>query len=66
MSTAPVDGYRPIPLKPDRTVEELIREKGAKPIESIEDFLEPGVFSSDEGVDEFNAAVREWRNASLA
>lgn len=52
--------------RPARSVQELIAEKRARPIESAEDFLEPDVFSSDEEVDEFNEAVREWRSASLA
>lgn len=66
MSTASWDDYEPFRQAPMKTVEELIAEKGAKPLASVEDFMEPGVFESDEEVDEFVAAVRTWRNASLA
>jgi len=52
--------------RPARSVQELIAEKHAQPIESVEDFTESDVFSSDEEVDEFNEAVRGWRSASLA
>jgi hypothetical protein len=65
MTTAPVD-FEAFPPKPERSIEELIREKRAEPLRSVEDFMEPGVFESDEEVDEFIVAVREWRNASLA
>lgn len=52
--------------RPARSIQELIAEKHAHPIESAEDFSDLDVFSSDEEVDEFNEAVRKWRSASLA
>ena len=52
--------------KPRRTVAELIAEKHAKPVEITDKWQIDGVFDSDEEVDEFNATVREWRDASLA
>lgn len=54
------------PRKPRRTVAELIAEKHAKPVEDTDEWRIGGVFDSDDEVDEFNAAVREWRDASLA
>ena len=66
MSTASAQQHGPFPRRPRPSIEELIRAKGARPIESADELYVPGVFSSDEEVDEFNEAVREWRNASVA
>ena len=65
MTTETVSPW-PAHRKPRRTVAELIAEKRAKPVEAADEWQIEGVFDSDEEVDEFNAAVREWRNASLA
>ena len=47
------------------TLEELVRAKRAYPVRSVEELMEPDVFTSDDEVDEFVAAVREWRQADL-
>jgi hypothetical protein len=46
-------------------LEDLVRAKRAHPVESVNDLMEPGVFGSDDEVDDFVAAVREWRQADL-
>lgn len=49
------------------TLEELVRAKRLGPVRSVEELTAPatGVFESDDEVDEFVAAVREWRQADL-
>jgi hypothetical protein len=47
------------------TLEEIIRVKQPGPY-TLADFADLNPFESDEEIDEFIAAVREWRNASLA
>lgn len=44
------------------TLRELARQQGVRPIRSAED-LAADVFESDEELDEFLAAVAEWRRA---
>ncbi len=44
------------------TLRELARQQGVRPIRSAED-LAAEVFESDEELDEFLAAVAEWRRA---
>ena len=44
------------------TLRELARRQGIRPIRSAED-LAADVFESDEELDEFLAAVAEWRRA---
>lgn len=56
----------PFPRKPKTDLEALIRAKHAQPLTSVDELMEPGVFDSDEEVDEFITAVRQWRNASIA
>jgi hypothetical protein len=55
--------------RPDRTkkvtLEELVRAKRAEPVQSVEELMEPDVFTTDDEVDEFVSAVREWRQADL-
>lgn len=46
-------------------LEKLIRAKRPEPVRSVEELLAPGVFADDDEVDEFVAAVREWRQADL-
>jgi hypothetical protein len=45
-------------------LEDLVRAKHAHPVESA-DLMAPDIFGSDDEVDEFIAAVREWRQADL-
>jgi len=49
------------------SLEELIRSKRSRPVASVEELMAQGegVFDSDDEVDEFVAAVREWRQADL-
>ncbi len=49
------------------TLEDILREAGRDDSFTVADLAwsNPG-FESDEEIDEFIAAVREWRNASLA
>jgi hypothetical protein len=65
MTAEPIN-VDPFPRKPKTDLEALIRAKHAQPLKSLEEFREPGVFDSDEEVDEFIATVREWRDASIA
>lgn len=46
-------------------LEEVVRAKRARPVTSVEELMAPGLFASDDEVDEFVAAVREWRQADL-
>jgi len=55
-----------VPHKRQRDIDALLESKGARPIESTDELLIEGVFPSDNEVDEFNRAVREWREASMA
>jgi hypothetical protein len=65
MSVEPVN-TESFPRKSKTDLEALLRAKGAKPLKSVDEFMVPGVFASDEEVDEFITAVREWRDASIA
>lgn len=47
------------------SLRELARRQGVKPVESADD-LAADVFDSDEELDEFLAAVAEWRRAEFA
>lgn len=40
--------------------------RGVSPIESVDDLAVPGVFESDDELDEFLAWMRAERNANLA
>lgn len=54
---------------PDRgsvSVEELARRQGVRPVESVDDMAWPGLFESDEELDEFLAHVYASRRADLA
>jgi hypothetical protein len=47
-------------------LDELARRKGVRPVESVEDMAEDGVFESDEELEEFLAHVYASRHADLA
>jgi hypothetical protein len=47
-------------------VEELLRRQGIRPIESVDELACPGLFESDEEVDEFIAMVYADRRNGLA
>ena len=42
---------------------ELIRRRGVRPVESVQDLAQDGLFESDEELDEFLAALYAWRHA---
>jgi hypothetical protein len=48
------------------SIEELARRKGVRPVESVEDMAQDGVFESDEELEEFLAHVYAARHADLA
>ena len=59
--------YRAQP--PDRgsvSVEEMARRQGVRPVESVEEMARPGIFESDEELEEFLAHVYAARRADLA
>jgi len=47
-------------------VEELVRQQGVRPVESVDDMARPGLFDSDEEWDEFLADLYASRRSSLA
>jgi hypothetical protein len=55
----------PVPSDVQRELEEIIRAKQPRPIETVEDFIVPGLFDSDEEVDEFIAFTHAERRANL-
>jgi hypothetical protein len=61
----PVSPHRP-DLVPGESVEEQIRRRGIKPIESVEDMACYDIFETDEELDEFLAYVYAERRANLA
>jgi hypothetical protein len=70
MTTDPTDAERtgrPPERAPEPTLEEILRAKHPEGTFTVADMLKtsPG-FESDEEIDEFILAVREWRNESLA
>lgn len=48
------------------SVEELARRKGIRPVDSVEDMAQDGVFDSDEELGEFLDHVYAARHADLA
>jgi hypothetical protein len=44
----------------------LARRKGLQPIESVDELARPGLFESDEDLDEFLADVYASRRAGMA
>jgi hypothetical protein len=47
-------------------VEELLRRQGVRPIKSVDELVCPGVFESDEELDEFLADLYASRHTDLA
>jgi hypothetical protein len=47
-------------------VEELARRQGVRPLASADDLIQPGVFDSEEELDEFLADLYASRGASTA
>lgn len=48
------------------TLRELARRQGVRPVRSADDLAADGAFESDEELDEFLAALAEWRRAGTA
>jgi hypothetical protein len=48
------------------SIDEQVKRKGIRPVESIEDMAQDGVFESDEEVEQFLAHVYAARHADLA
>lgn len=67
MTTNRADAGRAAGRGPEPFLEEILRAKHPDSSFTVADMLKssPG-FESDEEIDEFIAAVREWRNESLA
>ncbi|MFY1637227.1 hypothetical protein ACN27F_28810 [Solwaraspora sp. WMMB335] len=53
--------------QPDQhvTVEELARQQGVRPLRSADDLMQPGMFESDEELDEFLVDLYAFRRAGL-
>jgi hypothetical protein len=47
-------------------VEELARQQGVRPLASADDLVEPGMFESDEELNEFLADLYASRRAGMA
>jgi len=56
---------RPMP-RGSIPLDELARRKGVRPVESVDDMAQDGVFESDEELEEFLAHVYTARRADLA
>jgi hypothetical protein len=59
-------GYTAHPADTPESVEELLRRKGVRPIQSADDLACDGVFDTDEELDAFLAHVAALRHADLA
>ena len=46
--------------------DQIFRRKGIRPVESVQDMVQDGVFESDEELDQFLAHVYTARQADLA
>ena len=67
MTTNHADAGSPPGRRPDPSLEEILRAKHPEGTFTVADMVteSPG-FESDDEIDEFVAAIREWRNESLA
>jgi hypothetical protein len=67
MTTNRADAGPSAERNPEPSLEEILRAKHPEDAFTVADMLQasPG-FESDDEIDEFIAAVREWRNESLA
>lgn len=66
MTTSSADGTGQHAPRRRRSVEELAREKGVRPIRSMDDMARPELFETDEELDAFIAHVYASRRANLA
>lgn len=59
--------WTPAPSAADEaSVEELARQQGVRPVESVDDMMRPGLFASDEEWEEFLADLYASRRSGLA
>ena len=65
MTTSGADAGQSPDARPE-SIEEQVRRKGIRPVESIEDMAQDGVFETDEELEEFLAHVYAVRRADLA
>ena len=65
MTTSSADYGEQPPRGGSVSVEELARRKGVRPVESVEDMAQDGVFESDEELEDFLAHVYESRRTDL-
>jgi hypothetical protein len=66
MTTSGADYAGGSPETRPESIDEQIRRKGIRPVESIEDMAQDGVFESDEELEQFLAHVYAARHADLA
>jgi len=58
-------GYESPEARPE-SIDEQVTRKGIRPVESVEDMAQDGVFESDEELEQFLAHVYAARHAALA
>jgi hypothetical protein len=63
--TADTTHAEPFPRYQRRSIDELLREKHAKPIEDVRDLAMEGVFESDDEVEEFISFYRAQRQLGI-
>lgn len=66
MTTNSADHTGESPAARSESIEEQVRRKGIRPVESMEDMAQDGVFESDEELEQFLAHVYAARRADLA
>lgn len=66
MTTSDADNACPYQRTRLESIEEQVRRKGIRPVESIEDMAQDGLFESDEELEQFLAHVYAARRADLA
>jgi hypothetical protein len=66
MTTTGADYAGESPEGRAESVDEQVRRKGIRPVESIADLAQPGIFDSDEELEEFLTHVYGARHADLA
>jgi hypothetical protein len=66
MTTSDVDYAGQPPVTHPESIEEQVRRKGIRPVESLADLAKPGIFESDGELEEFLVHVYAARHADLA
>lgn len=66
MTTSSADYEAEPPRGGSVSLDELARRKGVKPVASVEEMAQEGIFESDEELEEFLAHVHAARHADLA